>query len=273
MQKRLALPSPPKREGIAFYDKLSERAFSLIERGIKTLGFPQMHGLFDGKIAVSSAQFLTERCSSYLEEISLFNGVFGLVSSNCSTAKGREDAAVRHVLDSIAPWRELVQMLIACNPGRDFASNPLRICDAGSGAGLPGIPLALIFPQAQFTLVERMQKRAAFLQNCAASLSLNNVFIENREIERLRRGAFDVIVLRAFRPLYEEKILNTLLSLLRPLGGPGTAFITAYKGRRSTFAAEEQKMRDDGFLGKIETRDIAVPFLGEERLVAFIFAK
>ena len=180
---------------------------------------------------------------------------------------------MRHILDSLSPWRELASEIIACNPGRDFASNPLSICDAGSGAGLPGIPLALAFPQVQLTLVERMQKRSRFLQNCAASLSLRNVFIANKEIERLAHGTFDVIVLRAFRPLCEDKILSSLLSLLRPLGGPGTAFIAAYKGKRASFAAEEQKMREAGFFGKIDARNVAVPFLNEERLVAFVFAE
>ena len=250
----------------------SASAASLVEEGIRTLGFPQEDALFEGKIAVSSAQFLAERCNAYVEEISLFNGVFGLVSSDCSTAKGREDVAVRHILDSLSPWRELAQMLIACNPGRDFVSNPLSICDAGSGAGLPGIPLALAFPQIRFTLVERMEKRSRFLQNCAASLSLRNVFIENKEIEQATKGAFDVVVFRAFRPLYEKKILKSLLSLLRPIGRLGTTFLAAYKGKRTSFAAEEQKMREMGFLGKIETRDIAAPLLNEERLIAFIFA-
>ena len=269
----LSLPPPPKRDRIAFADELSAGAVSLIERGVQNLGFPQGASLFEEKIATSSAAFVAERCSAYLEEISLFNGVFGLISSNCSTAKGREEAAVRHILDSLSPWRELASELVACNPGRDFASNPLSICDAGSGAGLPGIPLALAFPQIRFALVERMQKRSRFLQNCAASLSLRNVVIENKEIERLPHGAFDVIVLRAFKPLYEEKILDTFFRLLRPLEGPGTAFIAAYKGKRSSFADEEQQMREVGFFGKIDARNVAVPFLNEERLVAFVFAE
>ena len=270
MRKRLALPPPPRRDRIAFVDSLSAGAVSLIERGTRELGFPQSYELFEGKFGVSSAAFIAERCSSYLEEISLFNGVFALVSADCSTAKGREETAVRHILDSLSPWRELAQMIVACNPGRDFVSNPLSICDAGSGAGLPGIPLALAFPQIRFTLVERMQKRAAFLQNCVVSLSLDNVLVANREIERLRSGAFDVIVLRAFRPLYGDKILSTFFRILRPPGGSSTAFVAAYKGKRSSFADEERRMREEGFSGKIETRDVAVPFLDEERLMAFI---
>ena len=248
-------------------------AFSLIEEGICKLGFPQGDDLVEGKIAVSGAARLAERCSSYLEEICLFNGALGLVSADCATDAGREEGAVRHILDSLATWRELAQMLVACNPARDFAANPLSICDAGSGAGLPGIPLALAFPQMRFALVERMQKRSRFLQNCAAALSVDNILIENREIERAEKGAFDAVVFRAFRPLSEAKILNALLSLLHPKSEAGAAFLAAYKGKRASFAAEEQKMRENGFLGKIEARDVAAPFLNEERVIAFIFAE
>lgn len=247
-------------------------ALSLVDGGIRELGFPQSDGLFEGKIAVSGAGHLAERCRAYLEEISLFNAAFGLVSADCSTPQGREEVAVRHILDSLSPWREIARLLIACSPGRDFAREPLCICDAGSGAGLPGIPLALSFPQARFALVERMQRRCSFLQNCAAALSLDNVSVVNKEIERSEKGAFDAVVFRAFRPLDEDKILKSLLRLLRPQGACRKGFLAAYKGKRSAFAAEERKLRGGGFLGKIEARDVAAPFLNEERLVAFIFS-
>ena len=237
------------------------------------LGFPQGDALFEGKIAVSGAARLAERCGSYLEEICLFNGAFGLVSADCATEQGREEVAVRHILDSLAPWRELARMLAACSPGRDFAASPLSVCDAGSGAGLPGIPLALAFPQIRFALVERMEKRCRFLQNCAASLSLYNILVENREIGRAEKGAFDSVVFRAFRPLYEAKILKSLLGLLRPKSDAGMGFLAAYKGRRASFAIEEQKMRGNGFAGKIEARGVAAPFLDEERMIAFVFAE
>ncbi len=251
--------------------KDNERAFVLIEEGIRALGFPKSDDLFEGKIAISSAAQLAKRCCSYLEEIYLFNGAFGLVSADCGTARGKEDVAVRHILDSLAPWREIAQMLIACNQGSDFVSNPISICDAGSGAGFPGIPLSLAFPQVHFTLVERMEKRCAFLQNCVAALSLDNVSIVNKEIERVDQGTFGAVVFRAFRPLNDGEILASLLSLLRPESERGRTFLAAYKGKRSSFAAEEQKMRNNGFTGKIETREIEVPFLNEQRLVTFIF--
>ena len=236
------------------------------------MSFPQGDVLFEGKIAVSGAARLARGCKAYLEEICLFNGAFGLVSADCGTAAGREEVAARHILDSLSPWRELARELIACSPDRDFAESPLSICDAGSGAGLPGVPLALCFPQIRFALVERMERRCIFLKNCAASLPLGNVSIINKEIEKAERAAFDAVVFRAFRPLGEGKILKSLFRLLRPESGEGRGFLAAYKGRASAFADEERKMRDAGFLGKIDAREVKAPFLDEERLVAFIFA-
>ena len=253
--------------------KDNTRAFSLIEEGIRALGFPETDTLFEERLAVSGAARLSERCCAYLEEICLFNGAFGLVSADCSAPKGREEVAVRHILDSLAPWRKIAGEFVACNPERDFTANSLSICDAGSGAGFPGIPLALSLPQAQFTLIERMEKRCSFLRNCVASLSLNNVSVVNKEIERAEKGAFDAVVFRAFRPLDEGKILMSLLGLLRPESACGKGFLAAYKGKRSAFGIEEQKMRNKGFSGKIEARDVAAPFLDEERLIAFIFAE
>ena len=61
------------------------------------------------------------------------------------------EAAIKHVVDSVTPWR--------------LFKNSDRIADAGSGPGFPGIPLSLALPEARFTLLESTQKKARFLAN------------------------------------------------------------------------------------------------------------
>jgi 16S rRNA (guanine527-N7)-methyltransferase len=79
-----------------------------------------------------------------------------------------------------------------------------RIADMGSGAGLPGIPLAVTEPALQFTLIESRAKRVAFLRHVQGSLGLANVTIEHGRVEDLRDLApFDTVLARAVAPLPE----------------------------------------------------------------------
>src|SRR5262249_19734507 len=78
------------------------------------------------------------------------------------------------------------------------------ILDVGSGAGLPGIPLALALPQAAVTLLESSHKKAAFLQQAKTELKLDNVAVVCERVEAWQSGeAFDVVASRAFSDLAE----------------------------------------------------------------------
>ncbi|MEA2112028.1 MAG: 16S rRNA (guanine(527)-N(7))-methyltransferase RsmG [Campylobacterota bacterium] len=71
------------------------------------------------------------------------------------------------------------------------------IMDIGTGAGFPGLILAMALPQTEVTLVEPLQKRASFLQFIKADLKLNNVHVKSCRVEALPRGSFDLITSRA----------------------------------------------------------------------------
>jgi len=78
------------------------------------------------------------------------------------------------------------------------------LADVGSGAGLPGIPLALALPRTQVTLVESSQKKAAFLQQAKLELKLANVAVACERIETWQPGRkFEMVISRAFSDLAE----------------------------------------------------------------------
>jgi len=77
-----------------------------------------------------------------------------------------------------------------------------RCCDAGSGAGLPGLPLAIAQPQRLFLLVERAGKKAAFLEHTARQLKLNNLKVVHSDLKDFRPAqGFATVVARALAPL------------------------------------------------------------------------
>ena len=108
-----------------------------------------------------------------------------------------------HLLDSLAVLPHL--------PARAHA----RLAEAGSGAGLPGIPLALARPQWRVALAESSQKKAAFLRQAAIELALDNVEVHEGRVEAWRPATlFDVVISRAFAALAE------FVSLCRHLVAP-----------------------------------------------------
>lgn len=88
--------------------------------------------------------------------------------------------------------------------------------DLGSGAGFPGLVLAARHPGTRFTLVERRQKRAVFLETVVSNAALKNVSVKAVDAARLPPGAWDGVVSRAFAPV--DELLPLARRLLRPGG-------------------------------------------------------
>lgn len=84
----------------------------------------------------------------------------------------------------------------------DMPEHPVSILDVGSGAGLPGLVLAIEAPQHRYTLCESDQRKAAFLMTAVQALGLKNVTVKPCRVEQLETSElFAVITCRAFAPL------------------------------------------------------------------------
>lgn len=195
---------------------------------------------------------------NYADEILLFNGAYNLVN-----ASSRDEIFVRHILDSLSAAQEIFRVAekISAESAQSQSENAkkneserITIADIGSGGGLPGIPLAAVFPQFNFVLVERMSKRCAFLENVRALLGLENVRIENSELEKIPHESFEIATFRAFRPL-EKKMLSNLLAVLKKGGA-----LAAYKAKRKNIV-EEMRLANCSSYNIIA---LDVPFLTDE---------
>jgi 16S rRNA (guanine527-N7)-methyltransferase len=217
---------------------------ALLEEGLRRLceNDPAVNDRIGGRM-----EDVLRLLEKYTAEIELFNPAYGLVG-----AKDRRELTIKHVLDSLSPLGVILRR----------AASIREIADAGSGAGLPGIPLAIALPDSSFTLIERMGRRCGFLRNTVAVLGLSNVVVAEGEIERQDPGAFDIISFRAFRPL-EPAILRALFALLKKDG-----ILAAYKGRRNAIDAEMENAAKHA--GPWEAIPCPVPFLDEERHLLII---
>jgi len=90
------------------------------------------------------------------------------------------------------------------------------VADVGSGAGLPGIPLALARPDLRVELIEPMDRRTGFLNEVIAELALDNVTVLRGRAENAQRDRYDIVAARAVAPLYQ--LVPMALPLAR-LGG------------------------------------------------------
>lgn len=125
----------------------------------------------------------------------------------------------RHILNS-AVVAELV------SPGK-------TVCDIGSGAGLPGIPMAIVLPDTRFTLIEPMERRSEWLVSVVEELGLTNVEVLRARAEEVG-DAFDIATARAVSAL--PKLLRMCVPLVRH-GGE----ILALKGSKAAEEIEEAK--------------------------------
>lgn len=186
---------------------------------------------------------IVDTCSRYIDLLGRWNRTYNLTALNDPL-----DMAVNHVLDSlsVASWL------------RDLDAGS-RVVDVGSGAGLPGVPLAIYFPQFHFVLLDSNGKKTRFLTQAKIDLGLDNVEVYKGRAEDCGEQ-FDGVICRAFASLAD--ISKAAAHLLKP-----GARLLAMKGRLS-----DEELSDDlqGQLAINGVEAVKVPFLDADRQIVLM---
>lgn len=142
-----------------------------------------MNGIRELSLTLNADQ--CEKLLAYLRLLQKWNGVY-----NLTAVRDPEQMVRQHLLDCLAA-------LPAFQGVR-------TVLDVGSGGGLPGIVLAIAFPDMQVSLIDTVQKKTAFLTQAKVELGLENVTVLTGRVEQLENAEkFDVITSRAFSELKE----------------------------------------------------------------------
>ncbi len=164
------------------------------------LGAALRHGLAALSLSLSPTQI--EDLLRYLTLIQKWTRVYNLTS-----VREPEQMLTHHLLDSLAVIEPLRRQL-ATLPGSAQPLQPTRLLDVGSGAGLPGVVIAICCPSISVDCVDSVAKKAAFVQQVAASLRLANLRGVHARVEGLREK-YQVISARAFSSLSELTTLSS----------------------------------------------------------------
>ena len=180
----------------------------------------------------------------FLQEMGRWNQVH-----NLTAIEGEKDSIRLHLIDSIAVLPVLRQFLKGPSP---------KIADLGSGGGLPAIPIAIIQPGWQLSLIEAIRKKTAFLQHVRGKLKLKNIEVLCERVEDAavqQPAQFDAVISRAFTNL--ARFLDLSLPFLKPDG-----LVFAMKAKRADNEMKDVSM-DDWRL--VADEPLHIPNLAVER--------
>lgn len=194
----------------------------VLEDGIARLG-----------LAVNTAQ--VDALMDYLALLQKWNKAY-----NLTAIKDPKQMVIYHVLDSLA--------IVPYVTGQ-------TVLDVGTGAGMPGVMLAILCPDKHITLLDSNGKKTRFLQHLKREMGLDNISIINERVEAVpAQPPFDCITSRAFASLTD------MVALTRHLLAP-SGVIVAMKGPKA-----KQEIMDAGLPAEqVKTYDLDVPFLNEAR--------
>ncbi|MFP8966916.1 16S rRNA (guanine(527)-N(7))-methyltransferase RsmG [Pokkaliibacter sp. CJK22405] len=149
------------------------------------------------KLGLSVEEGAIAKLMAYLGLLVKWNQTY-----NLTAVRDPQEMVWRHLLDSVSVHPHLIGD---------------NLIDVGTGAGLPGIPLAILNPQRKFTLLDSNGKRTRFLTQVKLNLGLENVVVVNTRVESWQpQPPFDAILSRAFASV--QDMVNVTRHLLAPNG-------------------------------------------------------
>lgn len=188
-----------------------------------------------------------DRLLAYLDLLQKWNRVY-----NLTAVREPAEMLTHHLLDSLAAVVPLQ---------RHTGGKAIRLLDVGSGGGLPGVVIAITCPEIAVSCVDTVGKKAAFIQQAAATLKLPNLQGLHARVETLRaeEGGFDVVCARAFASLADFTAWS------RAALQPGGVWM-AMKGKHP--AEEIAALGTDVAMFHVEP--LAVPGLDAERCIVWL---
>lgn len=207
---------------------------------------------------VSAEELQIEQLAFHSDEMLKWNK-----KTNLTSITDQIEVAVKHVVDSAAL--------------ASYCSDYGKILDIGTGAGFPGIPLKILLPELDVTLVETIRKKVSFLKHVIRSLKLENIQAIQARGEELSQnaefgGKFDAVICRAFSGL--DKFVNMAIPYLKEDG-----VIFAMKGRETEQEMELLKKVDTSLFNgrkitfnnlKIELKEYKLPVMASDRVLFII---
>lgn len=181
-----------------------------------------------------------DRLIGYVNLLNKWNKAYNLTS-----VRDPEQMLVRHILDSIV-----------VNP---YLSGQ-KFIDVGTGPGLPGVPLAIVRPDSQFTLLDSLGKRIRFLKQVQHELKLDNIDPVQSRVEAFKCSDFDGVISRAFASLQD------MLNWCGYLSKAETGRFYALKG---LYPEDELALLPNGFIIESISK-LDVPELDAERHLVII---
>lgn len=177
----------------------------------------------------------------YLELLKKWNKKF-----NLTAITGLQEMVAYHVLDSVSIMPQIPSQGVCL--------------DVGTGAGLPGIPLAIMLPASRWVLLDSNGKKTRFVQQAVASCGLTNVKVVHSRIQDYHAdSSFDVIVSRAYSSLAD------FVTSVEALWQPQTRLVTM-----KTAMSELEKQSLDAALYELQIKPLQIPGIAEKRSLVSI---
>ena len=200
------------------------------------------------RLDLSLSETQVTQLLDYLALLQKWNKVY-----NLTAVRDPAEMMTHHLLDSLTAINPLL---------RQTAGKAIKLLDVGSGGGLPGVVIAIVCPQIEVSCVDTVGKKAAFIQQAAATLKLPNLRGVHARVETLtaeQGGGFDVVCSRAFASLVD--FTNWSRAALKPGG--------VWMAMKGKYPAEELAVLPKN-VAVFHVEQLQVPGLDAERCIIWM---